>query len=243
MGSFWAKYTLFELKTYIGVIFHETEEGYKIWRGIDLSFQNWHKEFDKFWPKQSKVSKSFNLMGFFWAKYILFEIKKYRRVIFHETEKGYKIWKGIDLQFQNWDKEFDKCWPKNSKASKNFTLIGSFWAKHVLFELKKYRGVFFHQTEEGYKIWRETDLLLGKWHEEFGKFSPEHSKVSKLELWWDSFAQTRKCMTLKFTEELCVMTMKNDAKIEEKLTFRFKIHLRDLTSFHPSTRKSKNFVF
>ena len=39
------------------------------------------------------------------------------------------------------------------------------------------------------------------------------------------------------------MTMKNDAKIEEKLTFRFKIHLRDLTSFHPSTRKSKNFVF
>ena len=41
------------------------------------------------------------------------------------------------------------------------------------------------------------------------KFSPEHSKVSKLELWWDSFAQSRKCMTLKFTE-LCAMTMKND---------------------------------
>ena len=30
-----------------GVIFHETEEGYKIWRGIDLLFQNWHKEFNK----------------------------------------------------------------------------------------------------------------------------------------------------------------------------------------------------
>ena len=26
----------------------ETEEGYKIWRGIDLLFQGWHKEFDKF---------------------------------------------------------------------------------------------------------------------------------------------------------------------------------------------------
>ena len=47
MGSFWAKYILFELKKYRGVIFYETEEGYKIWRGIDLSFQNWHKEFDK----------------------------------------------------------------------------------------------------------------------------------------------------------------------------------------------------
>ena len=26
------------------------------------------------------------------------------------------------------------------------------------------------------------ELLLGKWHEEFGKFSLENSKVSKLEL-------------------------------------------------------------
>ena len=26
-------------------------------------------------------------------------------------------------------------------------------------------------------------------------------------------------MTLKFTEELCVMTMKNNAKFEEELTF------------------------
>ena len=57
MGSFWAKYILFELKNYRGVIFHKTEEKYKIWRGIDLSFQNWHKEFNKFWPEQSKVSK------------------------------------------------------------------------------------------------------------------------------------------------------------------------------------------
>ena len=35
------------------------------------------------------------------------------------------------------------------------------------------------------------------------EFSPEHSKVSKLELWWDPFAQSRNCMTLKFTEKLC----------------------------------------
>ena len=42
------KYIMFELKMYRGVIFNETEEGYKHWRGINLSFQNWHKEFDKF---------------------------------------------------------------------------------------------------------------------------------------------------------------------------------------------------
>ena len=50
-------------------------------------------------------------------------------------------------------------------------------------------------------------------------------------------------MTLKLTEELCVMTMKNDTKIEEELTFCFKIGMRNFTKCDPSTRKSKNFVF
>ena len=166
-------------KKYIEVIFHETKEGYKIWRGNDLSFQNWHKEFDKFWREHSKVSKIFTLMGSFWAKYILFELKKYREVIFHETEKGYKIWRGTGLSFQNWHKEFDKFWPKHSKVSKIFPLRGSFWANYIFFELKKYRGVIFHETEGGYKIWREMDLSFQNWHKEFDKIWCEHSKVSK----------------------------------------------------------------
>ena len=40
-------YIVLAKKMYRGLIFHETEGGYKIWRGIDSSFQNWHKEFDK----------------------------------------------------------------------------------------------------------------------------------------------------------------------------------------------------
>ena len=50
-------------------------------------------------------------------------------------------------------------------------------------------------------------------------------------------------MSFIFTEELCVMTMKNDTKIEEELTFRFKIDMRNFTNFDPSTKKSKRFVF
>ena len=107
---------------------------------------------------------------------------------------------------------------------------------------KMYSGVIFHYTEEWCKIWRKTDLWFGKW-QEFGKFSPEHSKVSILGLWWDPFVQSRKFMSLKFTEELCAMTMKNDTKIEEELTCRFKIDMRNFTNFDPSTRKSKKFVF
>ena len=46
-------------------------------------------------------------------------------------------------------------------------------------------------------------------------------------------------MNLKFTGELCVMTMKNDAKFEEELTCHFKIDLRNLTNFDSSTQKSQ----
>ena len=49
-------------------------------------------------------------------------------------------------------------------------------------------------------------------------------------------------MTLKFTEELCVMTIKNDTKIEEELTC-FKYDMRNFTNFDPSTQKYEKFVF
>ena len=42
-------------------------------------------------------------------------------------------------------------------------------------------------------------------------------------------------MGLKFTGALCVMTMKNDAKFEEKLTCQFKIDMKNLTKFDPRT--------
>ena len=67
--------------------------------------------------------------------------------------------------------------------------------------------------------------------------------MSKLELWWDPFVQSRKCMSLKFTEKLCVMRMKNNTKIEEDLTFCFKTDMRNFTNFDSSTQKSKNLCF
>ena len=117
---------LFVLRKCRGVIFHETVEEYKTSGGIDLSFQNWDKNFDNFWPEYFKVSNVFPLMGFFSGKYILLELKNYRWVIFHETEGGYKIWRGINLSFKNMHKEFVKFWPEHSKFSKIFTLMGSY---------------------------------------------------------------------------------------------------------------------
>ena len=38
------------------------------------------------------------------------------------------------------------------------------------------------------------------------------------------------------------MTMKNDAKFEEELTCLFKIHVKNLRIFDPSTQKSQKFA-
>ena len=84
----------------------------------------------------------------------------------------------------------------------------------------------FDGTEDWCKIWRKADYCFQKWHEEFGKFSSEHSEVSKLQ----------------FTEELCVMTMKNDAQLEKELTCQFKIDMKNLTDFDTSTQKSQKFA-
>ena len=66
--------------------------------------------------------------------------------------------------------------------------------------------------------------------------------MSKLVFSWDPFVQSRKRMSLKFTGEFCVMTMKNDAKFEEELTCQFKIDMRNLTNFDLSTQKSQKFA-
>ena len=48
---------------------------------------------------------------------------------------------------------------------------------------------------------------------------------------------------VKFTEALCVIIMKNDTKIEEELTYRFKIDMTNFTNFDSSTQKSNKLVF
>ena len=144
--------------------------------------------------------------------------------------------------FQKWQ-EFGETWPEPLQVSKTCIFIWFYCAKYLMFDLKKYRGVIFHNTEGWCKIWRKTDLWFGKWHEEYGKFSPEVFKVSKLGFWWDLLIQRRKSMSLKSTGELCVMTMKNDAKFEEEVTRHFKIDMRNLMNFDSSTSKSQKFSF
>ena len=82
--------------------------------------------------------------------------------LYHDDEEWYKIERGIVLSFQNWHEEFDKFWSEHSKISKSCTLMGSFWSKYIMFELKYYRGVIFDSTEDWWKTWRKTEFVLSK---------------------------------------------------------------------------------
>ena len=86
MASFCLKLKMYELEIYRGVLCRDNEEWCKNWRGIDLSVQNWHKQFGKCWPEHWKISKICTLMGCFWPKYIMFELKKHRGVMFDGSE-------------------------------------------------------------------------------------------------------------------------------------------------------------
>ena len=137
IGFLCLKYITLDLKKYRRVIFHDTEEWFKIWRSTDLWFGKWHEKLGKFSPEQLKVLK----YGLWWDPLKIF------RAICYDNEEWCKVWRGTDLLFQNWH-EFGEFWPEQSKASKVCTLMGFFWPKYKMFDLKKYRGVIFHNTEE-----------------------------------------------------------------------------------------------
>ena len=120
MAYFCLKLKIYELKIYRGVMCYDNEEWCNNLRGIDLSVQNWHEEFGEFWPEHSKTSNICILMCYFWPKHIMFELKKYRVVMFDGTEHWCKIWRKTDLCFQKWHEEFSKFSPEHVRKSKNW---------------------------------------------------------------------------------------------------------------------------
>ena len=105
-----------------------------------------------------KSPKNVHFNGLLLSKVSIFWARK--------VQKSYLSWhwrviqnlERIDLWFQNWHEEFDKFCPGQSKVSKSFTLMSSFWEKCIIFDLKKCRGLMFDSTKDWCKMWRKTDL-------------------------------------------------------------------------------------
>ena len=150
-------------------------------------------------------------MGSFWAKHILSELKKCRGVIFHDTEEWYKI-REEELTccvFQNWHEEFDKFWPEHLKVSKKFPFNRLFLSKVYI--------VWAKRVQRSYLSWYwrviqnlETNRLVLKLTWGIWQIFTRALESVRIGTWWEPFVQSRKFMSLKVTEESCVMTMKND---------------------------------
>ena len=110
--------------SYRGVISNDTEEWWKIWREIDLSFQSDIRNLMNFDPGTWK-SQKFTLYGLLLNK-VHNELKKYRWVMFNCTEDWYTIWKKTSLCFQKVTWGIWQIFTRALESLKIGTLMGSF---------------------------------------------------------------------------------------------------------------------
>ena len=84
-----------------GIISHGAEKRSKLWRKTDFLFEKWHEEFK---PEQWKTLKICTLMGYFWGKYIMFELKRNRGVVLWKLTYGFKndISNLVNLRTRSW---------------------------------------------------------------------------------------------------------------------------------------------
>ena len=147
------------------------------------SVLSWLKLFTKGAHQRTTFLENFNcsgefhpigtLVGSFCWKYKQFQLKK--------VQRSYASWYWRLMQdlikSQFVVSKLTTIWWILIRALKSLqicTLIGPFCAKYIIFDLKKYWWVIFHDREESCKIWRKTFMRFGKRHEDFGKFSREH---------------------------------------------------------------------
>ena len=129
-----------------------------------------------------------------------------------------------------------------TQKSKNFTSMGSFSPNYMSFELKKYRGVIFHDTEQWCKIWINPDLVVSKMPWGIGWTFIKAPKSLKVVHWWDVFVQSIHGFSQKISEKSCVMTLKGVAKFKWKLTYGLKNDTKNLFNFHVCKLKVRKFA-
>ena len=105
-------------------------------------------EFGVLWPEHSKVSKICTLIGSYCAKYLKLQLKSIK--VMQNLKKNW-------FPVSKWQ-EFGEFLSEHPKFSKVSTLIGSFCSKYITFDLKKYRGVIFDETD-----WKVMQNLKKNW--------------------------------------------------------------------------------
>ena len=80
------------------------------------------------------ISSHFTSKGSFCPKYTMFELKKYRGVVFHGTKQCCKIWINPDLLVSNMAWGIGYTFIRALESLKNCTLMCSFCPKYIMFQ-------------------------------------------------------------------------------------------------------------
>ena len=99
-----------------------------------------------------KKPENFFLMGSFYLKYTRFELQKCRGVIFHGTEQWCKIWINPDFVISKMTWGIGWNFIGALKNLKNYTFMGSFCTKHIMFQLENFIGIMCHDSKRWCKI-------------------------------------------------------------------------------------------
>ena len=125
---------------------------------------------------------------------------------------------------------FDPSTEKYQKFAPWLVLSGNFWSKKLSFMTLESDAKFEEKLSCGLENNRHlSNFYHSTWESQNRDF--DGILFSKTENIWASNLQGS-----------CVMKMKNDAKLEEELTGNFKIDIRTLINFDPSTWKSQTFA-
>ena len=113
------------------------------------------------------------------------------------------------------------------ESPKSWNSIGYIFLKTTFLNLKHYLQIYLTLLS--------TDLWFGKWHEEYSKFFPEHSKLG---FWWDPLIETWKSISLKSRRYLSwqwkiTQNLKRNWLVISKLTWQILTRaLGSLKHFH-----------
>ena len=188
-----------------------------------------------------KSLKICTFIGSYCAKYLMFDLKKYKGVIFHDTEEWCKIWRKTDLWFGKWHEVYGKFSPEHLEVSNIFPLMGSFCAKCILLELKKVQRSYLSWHWRVMQNLKRNWLVFSKLTRGIWLILMWAVESLKICTWWVPFVESIYNFRWKSAEELSFMTLKCDTKFGEESNCHFKIDKRNLKNFDLSTWKSQKF--
>ena len=123
----------------------------KLTCGLESNMRNLANFHQSTWKLGLKIG---TFMGYFYPKWKMYELEIHRGVKCYGNEDRQNLKR--NWLVQNWH----ELWSEHSKILKSLKNLHFDWSFLVIFDLKKYRGVIFHDTREWCKIWRKTNLNL-----------------------------------------------------------------------------------